>query len=126
MPAGRAIRRGGLAAALVGLGAVLTPVAAVWGQAAPTPAAPPGSSFAGATQVLAVEVPVQVVRDGEPVRGLQAGDFEVWEGRRKLPLTGFEVLDLAAGAGSGPAGRPAGVPSVPAAARRHFLFLFDL
>src|SRR5206468_8383896 len=52
--------------------------------------------------------------------------FEVWEGRRKLPLTGFEVLDLAAGAGSGPAGRPAGVPSVPAAARRHFLFLFDL
>ncbi|HET9209434.1 MAG TPA: VWA domain-containing protein, partial [Thermoanaerobaculia bacterium] len=64
---------------------------------------------------------VQVVRDGEPVRGLQAGDFEVWEGRRKLPLTGFEVLDLAAV--PGPAGRVAGVP---AAARRHFLFLFDL
>ncbi|HEY2289541.1 MAG TPA: VWA domain-containing protein [Thermoanaerobaculia bacterium] len=117
MPAGRALRRGGLAAALLGLAAV-----AAWGQAAPT--APP--AFAGATQVLAVEVPVQVVRDGEPVRGLQAGDFEVWEGRRKLPLTGFEVLDLAAGAGSGPAGRAAGVPSVPAAARRHFLFLFDL
>ncbi|HEY4564762.1 MAG TPA: VWA domain-containing protein [Thermoanaerobaculia bacterium] len=124
------LRRGGLAAALVGLGAVLTSMAAAWGQAAPkpaaAPAAQPGASFAGATQVLAVEVPVQVVRDGEPVRGLQAGDFEVWEGRRKLPLTGFEVLDLAAGAGSGPAGRPAGVPSVPAAARRHFLFLFDL
>ena len=117
MPAGRAIRRGGLAAALLGFGTVLSPLAAVWGQAAPTP---PGSSFAGSTQVLSVEVPVQVVRDGEPVRGLQAGDFEVWEGRRRLPLTGFEVLDLA---GPSAAGRPAGVP---AAARRHFLFLFDL
>src|SRR5207253_4635301 len=78
-------------------------------------------AFAGATQVLSVEVPVQVVRDGEPVRGLQAGDFEVWEGRRKLPVTGFEMLDLAAV--SSPAGRTAGVP---AAARRHFLLLFDL
>src|SRR3954462_9463012 len=105
MPAGRAIRRGGLAAALVGLGAVLTPVAAVWGQAAPTPAAPPGSSFAGATQVLAVEVPVQVVRDGEPVRGLQAGDFEGWEGRRKPPAPGLG--GPRPGRGLGPRG-PAG------------------
>ncbi|HEV2845189.1 MAG TPA: VWA domain-containing protein [Thermoanaerobaculia bacterium] len=78
--------------------------------------APPQDSFSGATQVFAVEVPVQVVRDGEPVRGLVAADFEVWEGRRKLPLAGFEVLDLAA-SGASPAA---------AAARRHFLFLFDL
>jgi VWFA-related protein len=117
MPAGGTLRRGGLAAALLGLGATMAAVAA-WGQAT---ASPPGPAFAGSTQVLSIEVPVQVVRDGEPVRGLQAGDFEVWEGRRKLPLTGFEVLDLAAG--PSPAGRPAGVP---AAARRHFLFLFDL
>src|SRR4051794_6487559 len=107
MPARRALRRGGLAAALVGLGAVLTvlaPGGAGGGQAAPAhrpPAPPPGPSSAGPPQVLSVEVPGQVVRAGEPVRGLQAGDFEVWEGRRKLPLTGFEVLDLAAGAGSG-------------------------
>lgn len=117
MPAGGTIRRGGLAAALLGLGAVLASITAAWGQAS---ASPPGPAFAGSTQVLSIEVPVQVVRDGEPVRGLQAGDFEVWEGRRRLPLTGFEVLDLA---GPSPAGRPAGVP---AAARRHFLFLFDL
>ena len=119
MPAGGTIRRGGLAAALLGFGATMASMATVaaWGQAAPTP---PGSAFAGSTQVLSGEVPVQVVRDGEPVRGLQAGDFEVWEGRRRLPLTGFEVLDLA---GPSAAGRPAGVP---AAARRHFLFLFDL
>src|SRR6185295_11512816 len=66
------------------------------------------------------EVPVQVVRDGEPVRGLTAGDFEVWEGRRKLPVTGFETLDLSA---AGAAPRTA---AAPAAARRHFLLLFDL
>jgi VWFA-related protein len=122
MPARGLIRRGGLAAALLGLGAVLTPMTAVWGQAAaaPTSRPPAAPAFAGSTQVLSVEVPVQVVRDGEPVRGLQAGDFEVWEGRRKLPLTGFEALDLA---GPRPPGRPA---NVPAAARRHFLFLFDL
>src|SRR6185369_10559041 len=77
---------------------------------------PPSSSV----QVLSVEVPVEVLRDGEPVRGLQAGDFEVWEGRRRLPITGFEALDLAA---PGARGRTA---TVPAAARRHFLFLFDL
>lgn len=120
MPAGGTIRRGVLAA-LAGLGAA----AAAWGQAPASPPAPPSASpppaFSASTQVLSVEVPVQVVRGGEPVRGLQAGDFEVWEGRRKLPVTGFEMLDLAAA--SPPAGRTAGVP---AAARRHFLFLFDL
>ena len=115
MPAGGTIRRGALAAALVGLGAAI----GAWGQA-PAHAAPP-PAFSASTQVLSVEVPVQVVRDGEPVRGLQAGDFEVWEGRRRLPVTGFEMLDLAAGPPA--AGRTAGVP---AAARRHFLFLFDL
>src|SRR6185503_8044811 len=83
-----------------------------------TPAAAP-PAFSGATQVLSVEVPVQVVRDGEPVRGLAAEDFEVWEGRRKLPVTGFDVLDLSAGA-------PVRAAAVPAAARRHFLLLFDL
>ncbi|MEA2603052.1 MAG: hypothetical protein QOF89_4044 [Acidobacteriota bacterium] len=71
-------------------------------------------------QVLSVEVPVEVLRDGEPVRGLKAEDFEVWEGRRRLPITGFEALDLAAPAARGRAA------AVPAAARRHFLFLFDL
>jgi VWFA-related protein len=122
----RRIGRGGLAAALLGLSLS----AGVRGQAAapavpavPPPAAAAGSAapdhaaFAGSAQVLAVEVPVQVVRDGEPVRGPQAGDFQVWEGRRRLPVTGFEVLDLAS------AGRRS---EAPAAARRHFLLLFDL
>ena len=108
------IRRGGLAAAFLGCGAAI----AAWGQA---PA--PQSSFSGATQVLSIDVPVQVVRDGEPVRGLQASDFQVWEGRRRLAVTGFESLDLMAPSPGPSSGRAAGVP---AAARRHFLFLFDL
>jgi VWFA-related protein len=84
----------------------------------------PGSSqqaFSGATQVVVVEVPVQVVKDGEPVRGLTAKDFEVYDGRKKVPVTGFEVLDLAAA----PAGS-SGAQQVPVSARRHFLMMFDL
>ncbi len=79
-------------------------------------------TFAGATEVVVVEVPVQVVKDGEPVRGLTANDFEVFDGRKKVPVTGFEVLDLAV---SAPAGAAAEA-QIPASARRHFLMLFDL
>ncbi|HEV8580202.1 MAG TPA: VWA domain-containing protein [Thermoanaerobaculia bacterium] len=101
--------------------ALLALAAAGQGQAPATqPSAPP--SFSGAAQVLAVEVPVQVMRDGEPVRGLTAEDFEVYEGRRRLAITGFEILDLTVSAGA-VAGR---ATEVPAAARRHFLLLFDL
>jgi VWFA-related protein len=80
-------------------------------------------TFSESTDVVVVEVPVQVLKDGEPVRGLKADDFEVYEGRRKLPVTGFEVLDLeAAPAKTGDGFKPAR----PIAARRHFLLLFDL
>jgi VWFA-related protein len=83
-------------------------------------------TFSGAAEVVAVEIPVQVIRDGEPVRGLKAEDFEVYDGRKKEPITGFEVLDLqssgpAPGAAAGPA-----AAQVPVAGRRHFLLLFDL
>lgn len=76
------------------------------------------------TEVLVVEVPVQVLRGGEPVRGLTAGDFELWEGREKQEITGFEVLDLSA---AGPAASPQAQKTVvPPSARRRFLLLFDL
>ncbi|MFY9825912.1 MAG: VWA domain-containing protein [Thermoanaerobaculia bacterium] len=82
-------------------------------------------TFSGATEVVVVEVPVQVVKDGEPVRGLSAKDFELYDGRKKVPVTGFEVLDLATPV---PAGSPAAAAAqqVPVSARRHFLMLFDL
>jgi VWFA-related protein len=85
----------------------------------PVPGTAQQKTFTEATQVVVVEVPVQVVKDGEPVRGLTANDFEVYEGRKKLPVTGFEVLDLAA------APSPS-APPVPISARRHFLMMFDL
>ncbi len=79
--------------------------------------------FSGeATNVVAVEVPVEVVKDGEPVRGLTAADFEVSEGRKKLKITGFDVVDLSV-ALTQPDAAPA---PLPIAARRHFLLLFDL
>ncbi|HEV2856072.1 MAG TPA: VWA domain-containing protein [Thermoanaerobaculia bacterium] len=86
---------------------------------APSPAA--AQTFTGTTEVTVVEVPVQVVKDGEPVRGLTANDFEVYEGRKKMQLTGFEVLDLDT---TTQAATPAA--QIPVSARRHFLMLFDL
>jgi VWFA-related protein len=86
-------------------------------------AAPPASAerFNGETaNVVAIELPVEVVKDGLPVRGLTVNDFEVSEGRKKLKVTGFDVVDLA----SAPS-QPGAAP-VPTAARRHFLLLFDL
>lgn len=81
-------------------------------------------NFTESTQVVVVEVPVQVVRDGEPVRGLTAADFELYDGRKKVPITSFEVLDLTTTTmGAAPA---AGQEPPPITARRHFLVLFDL
>jgi VWFA-related protein len=77
----------------------------------------PAQTFAGSVEVVEVAVPVQVVRDGQPVRGLTVADFEIYDGRRKLPVTGFHVVDLAA---------PAGRGALPLAGRRQFLLLFDL
>lgn len=80
-------------------------------------------TFTESTQVVVVEVPVQVVRDGEPVRGLTAADFEVFDGRKKVPITGFEILDLTTATTAAP---QAGQEPLPITARRHFLVLFDL
>lgn len=81
-------------------------------------------TFEETTSVIVVEVPVTVTsRDGQPVRGLTADNFQVLEGRKELPIVGFDVLDLGAPAGT-VAARP--VSSIPPAARRHYLFLFDL
>jgi len=78
-------------------------------------------TFVENTQVVVVEVPVQVIRDGEPVRGLTAADFELYDGRDKQTLTGFEAVDLAQ---LGP--DALATAQLPVSARRHFLVLFDL
>lgn len=68
--------------------------------------------------VTAVEIPVEVTRGEEPVRGLTAADFEVVEKGRPLPIVSFETIDLEAP-------EKPGAQPLPPAARRHLLFLFD-
>ncbi|MES1245607.1 MAG: VWA domain-containing protein [Acidobacteriota bacterium] len=89
--------------------------------AASAPAGEPArdQTFTETTEVTAVEVPVQVVLDGKPVRGLTAANFVVYQDKQKEPVTGFEMVDLYAM----PDDKAA---EVPAPARRHFLLLFDL
>ncbi len=79
--------------------------------------------FGETTTVVAVEVPVQVIRDGRPVRGLTAENFEVFDGRKRQELTGFQTFDLSL---VEPQSEELPVATLPATARRHFLLLFDL
>lgn len=113
-----------LAATAATAAALLLSTSLLAAPAATAAGAPPAQGFQEATSVVAVEVPVTVVRGGQPVRGLTAADFELYDGRRKQAITGFEVVDLAAPR-SRPAS-PAGPAAVPLAGRRHFLLFFDL
>ncbi|HTO87838.1 MAG TPA: VWA domain-containing protein [Thermoanaerobaculia bacterium] len=74
------------------------------------------------TSVTVIEVPVNVIgRDGKPVAGLTAGDFELFDDGKKQSISGLDVIDLS----KAPA--EAGAPeAVPATARRLWLLVFDL
>lgn len=78
------------------------------------------AQFSDATTVTVVEVPVQVTSGGNPLRDLTRDDFELLDGRKPVRITGFDRVDL-----STVEGKATDEP-VPAAARRHFLLLFDL
>ena len=72
-------------------------------------------------EVTLVEVPVRVTgRDGAPIRGLTAADFQLFDNGKKQEILGFDAIDLAekAPGALGPEMNPAG--------RRRFLFFFDL
>ena len=71
------------------------------------------------TTVTVVEIPVQVVSNGAPVRDLARDDFELLDGRRQVEITGFDLVDLSLVEGK-PTQR-----QIPVAARRHFLLFFD-
>ncbi len=90
----------------------LLPVAAAGAKPPKQPA------LSSEVSVTLVEIPVEVVREGEPVKGLTAADFEVLEGKRPLPIVAFDAIEL------GTPEKP-GSPPPPLAARRHLLFLFD-
>ncbi|HSK79007.1 MAG TPA: VWA domain-containing protein [Thermoanaerobaculia bacterium] len=89
--------------------------------AVPLPAA--SQTFEERAQVTAIEVPVNVVdRDGKPVRGLTAANFEVYDGGDLQKLSAFEVVDLAA---LDKEPQPF-TQELESGARRHFLLMFDL
>ena len=54
-----------------------------------------------------------VVKDGKGryVTDLKAEDFEVYDGRKRQPVTGFEVLDLEVPAATAAGARPQPVPA---------------
>src|SRR5215212_1014924 len=77
-------------------------------------------NFSESVQVTVIEVPVTVVdRGGKPVRGLTAADFELTDDGKKIPITGFDVMELSKLVSD--TSRP-----LPPAAYRNFLLLFDL
>ncbi|MEM8963662.1 MAG: hypothetical protein AAGD38_19420, partial [Acidobacteriota bacterium] len=78
-------------------------------------------TFTDTTSTIVVEVPVEVTLDGEPLRGLDASNFEIVDGRKEREIVGFDVVDL-----SDVDARAASTGEIPVIARRHFLFLFDL
>jgi VWFA-related protein len=92
------------------------PVAA---QSAPEAPRPAERRFTESTSVVVVEIPVNVIVDGAPVRGLKAEDFRVFDGRKEQSLVGFDVIDLEGVQGQG---RQA---PIPAPARRRFMLFFD-
>ncbi len=75
-------------------------------------------------------MPVNVVdKNGDPVRGLTAADFEVFDGNDRQPISSFEMVDLKTLDTTGSPEADAGGPradTLRSGARRHFLFLFDL
>ena len=111
--------------------AILPLLLALGVPAAPAaPAEKPAQTFEDTSQVISVEVPLTVVdRNGQPLRGLTADDFEIWDGGQRQTISSFEAVDLdvleAAHAAAGPASVQR-LPELGSSARRHFLLLFDL
>lgn len=88
-------------------------------------------TFEGRVDVVEVEVPVEVRdRDGQPVRGLSAADFKIFDDGDAREISRFEVIDLetsTAGETAAQAGEPAAPAPILAPVRpRYLLVLFDL
>lgn len=58
------------------------------------PGAAHAQRFGEEISITEVEIPVHVLRRGEPVRGLTADDFEVFDDGEPREIIGFRVIDL--------------------------------
>ena len=83
-------------------------------------------AFDARSRVVEIQVPINVVaRNGEPVRGLTAADFEILDNGRRQTISQFRIVDLELIQPK--PGEPFDEEAaIPPAARRHFLFLFDM
>ena len=71
--------------------------------------------------VTVVEVPVTVIdRAGDPIRGLDAGNFEIYEDGKKREIASFDRIDFTSHESMQAASR------LNPSARRNFMLLFDL
>ncbi len=106
---------------------VLLGAPAAWAQEeGSTPSPDDLEQFEDRAGVFEVQVPVNVVdRDGAPVRDLTMADFEVFDKGERQELTGFHVIDLDT-IEPDPLRPNEAEQLIPSAARRYFLFLFDL
>ena len=82
-------------------------------------------TFEETTEVLEVEVPVNVIaKDGTPIRDLTIDDFKIFDAGEQQEVVGLRVVDLDVIEPNQT--RLEIERAVPPAARRHFLLLFDL
>lgn len=109
---------GAASAALLGV------VVAVSAHLCPAPLRAQEGTFEGGTAVTLVEVPVTVIHRGAPIDHLTADDFEIYDGGERQEIRTFERIAI------DPRATPERVRGVltpsARAARRNFLFLFDL
>jgi VWFA-related protein len=83
-------------------------------------AAAAAQTFEEKVTVTYIEVPVTVLRDGKPVRGLTKENFDVRDDDRKRAVESFELIDFAA------SDTAKAISPLNPASRRNFLLLFDL
>ncbi|HYC62194.1 MAG TPA: VWA domain-containing protein, partial [Thermoanaerobaculia bacterium] len=76
-------------------------------------------TFEEKVEVTYIEVPVTVLRDGKPLRGLTREHFELRDERGPRAIESFEMIDFAATEAKA-------ISPLNPASRRNFLLLFDL
>lgn len=75
-------------------------------------------------RVVVIEVPVQVIQNGNPVTGLTPDNFVILDEGRKQEIIQVEEVLWQAGGQFEPSDKPKG--SLSPGDRRHYLFIFDL
>ncbi len=89
-------------------------------------AQPESETFEGKSEVTLIEVPVNVTsKSGEPVRGLTAESFRLYDSGNEQDIVDLEVVDLEVLQPSRQEVKRT-LERLPSVARRHFLLLFDL